>query len=130
MKRRDFITLLGGAVVAPGLAWPRAARAQAPRLVGVLMNGSAAEPGLQANLAAFVQAARALGWNEGQNLRIEGRWNAGNAQLARIYSAQLVGLRPDVIVTASTTNLIAVRMPPTQSRWCSCRSLIRLLKAL
>jgi ABC-type uncharacterized transport system substrate-binding protein len=102
MNRREVITLLGSAV-----AWPIAARAQsAPvRRIGVLMNAAATEMVPQSYVAAFVQALRQLGWTEGQNFRIDVRWNAGDAQLARIYAAHLVGLIPDVILTASTTNL-------------------------
>ena len=103
MRRREFFTLLGGAA-----AWPIGARAQQAertRRIGVLMNAAATEMVPQSYVAAFVQALRQLGWTEGQNFRIDVRWNAGDAQLARIYAAQLVGLMPDVILTASTTNL-------------------------
>src|ERR1700676_4479995 len=89
MKRREFITLLGGAFS----AWPLAVRAQQPsnvRRVGVLMNGAATETLYQSYVAAFVQGLRRLGWTEGQNLHIEVRWSAGDAELARIYAAQLI----------------------------------------
>jgi putative ABC transport system substrate-binding protein len=105
IKRRQFIGLLGSAAV----AWPLSARAQVVRRVGVLMNAAATDSNPQSYLAAFVQGLRQLGWTEGQNIRIDVRWNAGDAQLARIYAAQLIGLNPDVIVTASTTNLTIVR---------------------
>jgi len=85
-NRRDFITLIGGAA-----AWPLAARAQQGervRRVGVLMNAAATETVSQSYLAAFVEGLRQLGWTEGKNLRIDVRWNAGDAQLARIYAAQ------------------------------------------
>ena len=107
MKRRQFITLLGGAAT-----WPLAARAQQPerlRRVGVLMNGAATETIPQSYVAAFVRELSQLGWSEGRNLRIDVRWNAGDAALARIYAAQLIGLTPDVILTASTTNLTVVQ---------------------
>jgi putative ABC transport system substrate-binding protein len=107
MNRRAFITLLGGAAV-----WPLAAPAQQPgpvRRVGVLMNGAATETVPQSYVTAFVQALRQLGWVEGQNLRVDVRWNAGDAALARVYAAQLIGLMPDVILTASTTNLTVIR---------------------
>jgi putative tryptophan/tyrosine transport system substrate-binding protein len=111
MRRREFITLLGGAAVAPSALWPFAARAQSgpPRRVGVLMNGTATEALPQSYVAAFVQAMRQLGWVEGRNLRIDIRWNAGDAALARTYAAQLIGLTPEVILTASTTNLTVVQ---------------------
>jgi putative ABC transport system substrate-binding protein len=107
MRRREFIAALGGAA-----AWPLAARAQQPggtKRIGVLMNSAATDAATQSYVAAFVQALRQLGWAEGQNIRIEIRWNAGDAALSRIYAAQLIGLIPDVIVTASTTNLLAVQ---------------------
>ena len=97
MKRREFITLLGGAAA----AWPLAARAQQTeraKRVGVLMNSTATDAMWQSYFAAFVQGLRQLGWIEGQNLRIDTRWSAGDATLARIYAAQLIGLTPDVIL--------------------------------
>jgi putative ABC transport system substrate-binding protein len=60
-------------------------------------------------VAAFLQGLHQLGWTEGRNLRIDVRWNAGDAALARIYAAQLIGLTPDVILTASTTNLTVIQ---------------------
>jgi putative tryptophan/tyrosine transport system substrate-binding protein len=105
MNRRAF--LLGGAAA----AWPFTATAQPSQLrrIGVLMNGAATETVPQSYLAAFVQALRQLGWTEGQNVRIDVRWNAGDAQLARIYDAQLIGLMPDVILAPSTTNLTVIQ---------------------
>jgi putative ABC transport system substrate-binding protein len=111
MRRRDFITLLGGAA-----AWPLAARAQQPgavRRIGVLMNGAATDAVVQSYVAAFVQGLRQLGWTEGQNLHIEYRWNDGDAELARIYAAQLIGLMPDVILTATTVNLTVIQHATT-----------------
>jgi putative tryptophan/tyrosine transport system substrate-binding protein len=107
VKRREFISLIGGAA-----AWPLAARAQQPermRRIGVLMNGAATETIPQSYVAAFVQGLHQLGWTEGRNLRIDVRWNAGDAALARIYAAQLIGLAPDVILASSTTNLTVIR---------------------
>ena len=106
MRRRTFITLLGGAA-----AWPLAARAQQGermRRIGVLMNSTATDA-WQSYHAAFVQGLRQLGWIEGQNLRIDTRWSAGDAALARIYAAQLIGLTPDVILASSTTNLTVIQ---------------------
>jgi putative tryptophan/tyrosine transport system substrate-binding protein len=107
MRRRQFISVLGGAVA----AWPLAARAQsgAARRIGVLMNGAATEAAPQSYVATFVQALRQLGWVEGQTVHIDLRWSAGDAGLAQIYAAQLIGLTPDVVVTSSTTNLMAIR---------------------
>jgi putative ABC transport system substrate-binding protein len=107
MRRRRFIAGLGAAV-----AWPFAARAQQPggvRRVGVLMNSVATDTEFQSYLAVFIQGLRQLGWVEGQNLRVDVRWNAGNVGLSQTYAAQLMGLMPDVILVASTINLTAVR---------------------
>jgi putative tryptophan/tyrosine transport system substrate-binding protein len=108
MNRRAFITLLGGAAA----AWPLAARAQqwaAPRHIGVLMNGAATESASQSYVAAFAQALRQLGWVEGQNVRTDIVWSAGDVALARRYAGQLIGLKPDVILASSTTSLIAIQ---------------------
>jgi putative tryptophan/tyrosine transport system substrate-binding protein len=111
MRRRELITLLGGAAVIPAMLWPLAARAQGNpvRRIGVLMNGTATETLSQSYVAAFVEQLHQLGWNEGQNVRIDVRWNGGDANLARIYAAQLIGLMPDVILAASTTNLTVIQ---------------------
>jgi putative ABC transport system substrate-binding protein len=97
MKRRVFIKLLGGAAA----AWPLAARAQQPeqvRRIGVLMNTGADEPEAQARLAAFMQGLQELGWAVGRNMRIDYRWSVGD--VARLYkdAAELVALRPEVIL--------------------------------
>jgi putative tryptophan/tyrosine transport system substrate-binding protein len=73
------------------------------------MHAAATETEYQSFLAAFIQGLRQLGWIEGQNLRVEVRWNAGNAGLAQTYAAQLIELMPDVILAASTTNLTAIQ---------------------
>jgi len=110
--RRKFLATLGGAAA----AWPLAARAQQSdrmRRIGVLKDGPATNSVHQAYVAAFVQALRQLGWIEGQNLRIDIRWNAGDATLGRIYAAQLIGLQPEVILAATTANLEVVRQATT-----------------
>ena len=106
MRRREFIAGLGSAV-----AWPVVARAQQGsriRRIGVLMNGAASGAEFQSYLAAFVEGLRQLGWTDGQNLHIDVRWNASDAALAPTYAAELIGLTPDVILAASTVNLISV----------------------
>jgi putative ABC transport system substrate-binding protein len=106
-RRRDFIAGLGGA-----MAWPLAARAQQGdrvRHVGVLMNGAATEAIGPANVKAFTEALSKSGWIEGNNVSIDIRYNAGDAALARIFAAQLIGLMPDVILASSTTNLTMIR---------------------
>jgi putative tryptophan/tyrosine transport system substrate-binding protein len=107
MQRRYFVKLLSGAVA----AWPGAALGQQPskmRRIGVLMYGSEAQPDYPAYLAAFVDGLRQLGWIEGHNLRIDVRWSASNTELARAYSAELIGLMPDVILAATTLNLTMI----------------------
>jgi putative ABC transport system substrate-binding protein len=103
INRRELIALAGAA------AWPVEARGQQQRRVGVLMNAAATEVEYQGHLAAFVEEMRRLGWSEGQNLRLDVRWNAGDAALSRTYAAQLIGLMPDVIFTQSTVNLTIMR---------------------
>ena len=73
------------------------------------MNSAATDATYQSYLAGFTEALHQLGWIEGQNLRIDVRWSAGDAALARIYAAQLIGLNPDVILTSSTNNLKAIQ---------------------
>jgi putative ABC transport system substrate-binding protein len=107
VNRRKLITLLGGAAA----TWPLATWAQlgSARHIGVLMNGAATEVAPQSYVATFVQTLRQLGWIEGQNVRVDVRWSAGDAALARIYAAQLIDLTPDVLLASSTTNLTAIQ---------------------
>jgi len=108
MKRREFITLLGGAAA----GWPFAASAQQldrMRRIGVLMNGVADHPEGPNYLPTFLQALRKLGWTDGQNIRIDYRWSAGDTELARTFAGELAALAPDVILSVSTTNLIAMQ---------------------
>jgi putative ABC transport system substrate-binding protein len=109
MRRRDFISLLGGAVA----VWPLAARAQQLKRIGVLMNGAASSTG-QANVAAFAEQLRKLGWAEGRTIHSELRWNDGSAELARASAAELVTLGLDAILSSTTINLTALqRLSPT-----------------
>ncbi len=104
MRRREFITLLGGAAA----AWPLAARAQQAermRRIGVLTAGAADDPDVQARIAAFLQALQQLGWTDGRNVRIDYRWGAGNADNIRKYAAELVALAPDVILATGTATM-------------------------
>ena len=99
MKRREFITLLGGAAV----AWPLAARAQQPdrmRRIGMLNTFAADDPEGQARVAALLQALQPLGWTVGRSLRIEHRWGTGNVATTRKNATELVALAPDVIVNS------------------------------
>jgi putative tryptophan/tyrosine transport system substrate-binding protein len=104
MKRREFITLLGGAAA----GWPLAARGQQPeriRRIGVLMNLSSDDAIGQARAAVFLQGLQQLGWTDGRNVRIETRWGASDADRIRKYAAELVELAPDVILAAGTPTL-------------------------
>jgi putative tryptophan/tyrosine transport system substrate-binding protein len=107
MKRRAFITLLGGAA-----AWPRAARAQQSgrtRRVGILMPLTAEDPYDQARLAAFLQGLQEAGWSVGRNLRIDTRWGAGDVDRIRKSAMELVALAPDVILTIGTNAAVALQ---------------------
>jgi putative tryptophan/tyrosine transport system substrate-binding protein len=97
VKRREFITLLGGAAA----SWPLAARAQQPermRRIGVLFGAGADDGDIQARHGAFLQALQQLGWTDNGNVRIDTRFGAGNANNIRRYSAELATLAPDVIL--------------------------------
>src|SRR5262245_17197739 len=107
MKRRSFITLLGGAA-----AWPVAVRAQQGervRRIGVLLSTGEGDRQRQAQLAAFVQRLTELGWAGGRNARLDVRWTAGNVDAARKYGTELVALAPDVIVTDTSFNVAAMQ---------------------
>jgi putative ABC transport system substrate-binding protein len=108
MKRREFITLLGGTAA----AWPLAARAQQGervRRIGVLMNRAADDPFGQARLAAFQQALQQLGWSDGRNVRIDIRWHENDADRARRYAQELVALAPDIVLAENTVSVMALQ---------------------
>ena len=108
MRRREFITILGGAAV----AWPLSARAQQPervRRIGVLMNAPSDEPEAQARIAAFLQGLQEAGWAVGRNVRIDTRWAGGDNVRVRRYATELVGLNPDVILAGT-----GATVPPLQ----------------
>jgi putative ABC transport system substrate-binding protein len=101
MRRREFITLLGGAAA----AWPLTARAQQPervRRIGVLMGWEESDRAAQSLVAAFRGALAKLGWTEGGNLRIELRWGNGNAARIGTFAKELVNLRPDAMLGQTT----------------------------
>src|SRR5262249_46833696 len=104
MKRREFITLFGGAAV----AWPLPARAQQPnrmRRIGVLTPYPADEPEGHARLTAFAQALQQSGWAVGQNVQIDYRLGDGKPATMRKYAAELVALAPEVILASSSAAL-------------------------
>jgi len=98
MRRRDFITLIGGATA----AWPLAARAQQGermRRIGVLLSPAADDLEYQDRIAAFQQALQQLGWTDARNVRVDIRWGLGSdTELIRKNVAELVALTPDVIL--------------------------------
>jgi len=106
MIRRDFITLLGGAV-----AWPLAARAQQPermRRIGVLMGTAAETTDGQVGLAVFMQLLHQLGWTEDRNVQLEIRWGGGDPARVRRYAEELVALPAEVIMTNGALPLEAL----------------------
>jgi putative ABC transport system substrate-binding protein len=113
LKRRAFITLLGGAA-----AWPLAARAQQParmRRIGVLMGYAESGSEGQALIAAFRDGLQKLGWTEGRNTRIDIRWAAPtDAESIRRFAKELVALQPDLIVS-STTPITAALLEQTRT---------------
>jgi putative tryptophan/tyrosine transport system substrate-binding protein len=107
MRRREFITLLGGAAA----TWPLAARAQQPertRLICVLMHLAADDPEGQARHAAFLQGLQQMGWSAGRNVRIDTRWATSEADRRR-YAGELVALAPDVMLASNSTSTAALQ---------------------
>jgi putative tryptophan/tyrosine transport system substrate-binding protein len=108
MRRREFISLVGGATA----AWPLTLRAQQTermRRIGVLMNRAADDPDGQARLAAFQQVLQQLGWSDGRNVRIDTRWGEDNVERERRYAAELLALAPDIILAAGTMSVAALQ---------------------
>ncbi|MGC2069872.1 MAG: ABC transporter substrate-binding protein [Pseudolabrys sp.] len=107
MRRREFITLIGGA----SAAWPLAARAQQPdrmRHIGVLMAHAESDPEFQTYVSAFRERLQKLGWTEGRNIQLDFRWGAlDDAEMRQRSALELIALKPDLIVTQNT--------PPTAS---------------
>jgi putative tryptophan/tyrosine transport system substrate-binding protein len=115
MKRREFITLLGGAAA---VAWPLAALAQQPdrvRRIGVLMASAVDDSESQARIAAFLQGLQQLGWADGRNVRIDTRWATTDADDIRRHAAELAALAPDVLVAATGTVTAAPLLQATRT---------------
>jgi putative ABC transport system substrate-binding protein len=107
IRRREFITLLGGAA-----AWPLAARAQQGdrvRRIGVLMGFDENDPQGKLRLSAFTQALADLGWTDGRNVRIDLRWGRGDVNRIRALARELVSSQPDIIVTGGTAGAVALQ---------------------
>ncbi len=101
MRRRKFISLLGGAAV----AWPLAAnaqRAERMRRIGVLMGYAESDQEAQANVAAFREGLQKLGWTEGRNIRIDTRWATADVKSRQRFAKELVALQPDLILAQNT----------------------------
>jgi putative ABC transport system substrate-binding protein len=107
MKRREFITLIGGAAASPFAA--KAQRAERVRRIGVLMPGVAEDPENKNRIAAFQQGLQELGWTDGRNVRIDYRWGGGDADRIRSTAVELVALEPDVIFAVASSIIIALQ---------------------
>jgi putative tryptophan/tyrosine transport system substrate-binding protein len=107
MRRREFMTVLGGAAV----GWPLAARAQGERVrrIGVLMGIAESDPARQSFVAAFTEALQELRWSSGRNIRIEYRWGAGDAERIRDFARELVEMQLDLIVGHTTPVVAALK---------------------
>lgn len=113
MRRRDFITLLGGAAA----AWPFGADAQQSdrmRLIGVLMGLAESDREAQSWVAAFREELRKLGWTEGRNIEIDTRWATADVESMKRLAKELVALQPDFILT-TTTPATAAMLQHTRS---------------
>ena len=120
MRRREFITLLGGAMA----FWPLAARAQQTdrvRRVGVLMGYGEADPEAEALLSEFTQGLLELGWTDGRNLRMDVRWAPGRTDLMHTFAKELVNLQPDVILANSTASDRCAKARDVDGPNCICR---------
>jgi putative ABC transport system substrate-binding protein len=107
MRRREFISLIGGVA-----AWPRAARGQQPegmRRLGILSAFAENDPQGQIWITAFVQGLRELGWTDGGNIRIEYRWGGADAGRIRTAAVELVDLKPDAILAQTALALAPLR---------------------
>jgi putative ABC transport system substrate-binding protein len=108
IRRREFITLLGGAAV----AWPLAVRAQQGnrvRRIGYLSSLDENDPVAKTNVSAFTQALADLGWAVGRNMRIDLRWSGGDANRIRALAQELVGSQPDIILAQGTPATVALQ---------------------
>jgi len=108
LRRREFITLVGGVAA----AWPLAVRAQQPdrmRRIGVLINLAADDPEGHARITAFAQGLQEAGWTTGRNVRIDYRWGGAGADAMAKYAAELVALAPDVILAATSVSVAALQ---------------------
>src|ERR1700751_3562547 len=110
MRRREFITLIGGMAV----AWPLAARAQGEQMrrIGVLMGWPESDHRAQSWVAALREELRKLGWTEGTNIEIDTRWAAADVEPMKRFAKELIALQPDLMVTGSTPATAAMLQQP------------------
>jgi putative tryptophan/tyrosine transport system substrate-binding protein len=108
VRRREFITLLGGAALASPLA-ASAQQGDRVRRIGVLMQTVTDDPEARANLAAFVQGLEESGWTLGRNVRIDYRWGGVDAERLRSYATELVALTPDIVLAVGGTSAAALQ---------------------
>ena len=108
MKRRDFIVLVGGATV-----WPLGALALPERMrrIGVLMVWPESDPEAQAQIAAFRDGLRSLGWAEGRNIKLDVRWSSTEVAVIQRFAKDLTGLQPDVFLATGTPAVMMMRWP-------------------
>ena len=114
MRRRQFITLFGGAAA----GWPLAAWAQQPehvRRVGVLVAAVADDPDYQARIVALLEGLQQLGWTDGRNVRIDTRWATTNPDDIRRHAVELAAFAPDVLVAATGTATVAPLLQATRT---------------
>ena len=131
MKRREFITLLGGAAA----AWPLAARAQQSgpmRRVGVITGAGvdADDADMKARFGAFAQALEQLGWSHGRNVQIDYRFGSGNPDDIRRHAVELAALAPDVILSSGAAAWVRLCRRPAPYQSCSSVSSIQSAPAL
>src|SRR5215470_13469490 len=117
MKRREFITLLGGTA-----AWPMAVRAQDRerlRRVGVLLPATADDASFQARIGAFLQGLQQLGWRIGQNVQVDIRWATSDAEVIRRHAAELAAQAPHVILAFGASTVGPMLQVLARCRSCS-----------
>src|SRR5262245_29397758 len=108
MRRREFITLLGGAAAMWPLA-PRAQQGERVHRIGVLMHLPENDPETQARVRALLEGLRQLGWTDGRNVRIDYRFGAADVDRSRRYAAELIALAPDVVQASGTGPVAALQ---------------------
>src|SRR6516162_7919689 len=107
MNKRKFITLLGSAAAWPLAAW--AQQGERVRRIGVLLPGEETDPTAKARVSAFTQALASFGWIDGRNVRMDLRWHGDDINRIPAFAQELVGLKPDAILTNGTPPTAAVQ---------------------